>query len=250
MWPKNCGAGRYDRFVFRKALVAASRPDLLLRRCRYGTNLIEIGVEEIAHRLSDVRTVIEAGALNGSDTVALANQWPDATVHAFEPVPAAFAEVTERTSHLANVRRYQLALADRTEPRTLHVSANAVGGYRPDSSSLLEPTSLVLEIPAVTFAEDITVDAVTLDDWAVQVGVDSIDLLWLDLQGMEMAVLNAAPNILANTQAIMMEVSRRELYAGTPLYQDVVRQMRTSGFQPVIDRVWTLFGNILFLRAD
>lgn len=221
-----------------------------MRRCRYGPNLIEIGVEEIAHRLSDVRTVIEAGALNGSDTVVLATRWPDATVHAFEPVPAAFAEVTQRTSHLANVRRYQLALADRTEPRTLHVSANAEGGYRPDSSSLLEPTDLVLEIPSVTFAEDITVDAVTLDDWANQVGVASIDLLWLDLQGMEMAVLNAAPNILANTQAIMMEVSRREMYAGTPLYRDVVRQMRAGGFQPVIDRVWTLFGNILFLRAD
>jgi len=236
--------------VFREAVVAARRPDLLLRHCRFGTNVIEIGVEEIAHRLSDVRTVIEAGALNGSDTVALATQWPNATVHAFEPVPTAFAEVTERTSHLTNVRRYQLALADRTESRTLHVSANAEGGYRPDSSSLLKPTGHLVEIPSVTFAEDITVDAVTLDDWAVQERVTSVDLLWLDLQGMEMAVLNAAPNVLAHTQAIMMEVSRREMYAGSPLYPDVVRWMRTRGFRPVVDRVWTLFGNILFLRAD
>ena len=107
-----------------------------------------------------------------------------------------------------------------------------------------------MEIPSVTFAEDITVDAVTLDDWAVQEEVYSVDLLWLDLQGMEMAVLNAAPNVLAHTQAVMMEVSRRELYAGSPLYPDVVRWMRARGFRPVIDRVWTLFGNILFLRGD
>ena len=236
--------------MFRKAVVAARRPDLLLRRRRYGANCTEIGVEEIAHLLSGVHTVVEAGALNGGDTLSFAMQWPHATVHAFEPVPAAFAEVTKRTSHLANVRRYQMALADRTEPRTLHVSASAEGGYRPDSSSLLKPTGHLVEIPSVTFAEDITVDAVTLDDWAVQEEVYSVDLLWLDLQGMEMAVLNAAPNVLAHTQAVMMEVSRRELYAGSPLYPDVVRWMRARGFRPVIDRVWTLFGNILFLRGD
>lgn len=236
--------------VFSKALVAARRPDLLWRRLRCGANWGEIGIEEIAHLLPDVHTVIEAGALNGSDTIAFATQWPNATVHAFEPVPAAFAEVTERTSHLTNVRRYQLALADRTELRTLHVSANAEGGYRPDSSSLLKPTGHLVEIPSVTFAQDITVGAVTLDDWAAQEEVASVDLLWLDLQGMEMAVLTAAPNTLAHTQAIMMEVSRREMYAGSPLYPDVVRWMRARGFRPVIDTVWTLFGNILFLRGD
>jgi FkbM family methyltransferase len=240
----------YDLCVSRveRAARALRRPDLALRRLRSGADVIEISVGEIAGLLPDVRTILEAGALNGGDTVDLANQWPHAIVHAFEPVPEAFAEVVSRTADLPNVRRYQLALADESGPRVLHVSADAQGGYRPDSSSLLTPTGHLTEIPSVKFDEDITVDAVSLRDWAGQHGIDSIDLMWLDLQGMEIAVLRASTDVLAKTRAVVMEVSRREMYAGTPLYPDVIRWMKSQGFRPVIDRVWALFGNILFLR--
>jgi len=45
-------------------------------------------VDIVAPYLPANPVIIEAGAFNGSDTIKLAKKWPQATIHAFEPVPA------------------------------------------------------------------------------------------------------------------------------------------------------------------
>src|SRR6266487_2479433 len=49
---------------------------------------------DIARRLPARPVIVEAGAHNGSDTVVLARLRPGAFVHAFEPVPRLFQELT------------------------------------------------------------------------------------------------------------------------------------------------------------
>ncbi len=89
----------------------------------------------------------------------------------------------------------------------------------------------------------------TLDNWARDKGVDRIDFMWLDMQGMELPALKAAGPVLATTRAISMEVARKELYAGCARYDEIVSWMRGQGFRPAIDRVTFLAGNILFLSG-
>lgn len=213
-----------------------------------GAAFSEISLEDVVPFVPSRPVVLEAGSLNGTDTVRFARQWPDGVVHAFEPVPDAYADVVSRTSSFANVRTYPLALSDRDGTAPLFVSDDGGGGYRPDSSSLLEPTGHLAEFPTIGFEQTVDVPCLTLSSWAAREGVERIDFMWLDMQGMELPVLKASPHMLEHTAAVVMEVSREELYANTPLRDEVVDWMTTQGFRVAIDRVAVTFGNMLFVR--
>ena len=98
------------------------------------------------------------------------------------------------------------------------------------------------------YARDIEVQAATISDWAQAEGVDRIDFMWLDMEGMELSVLKAAGPVLTTVKVVCMEVTREERHVGTPLYGEVVAWMRNQGFRAAIDRVTLWFGNILFVR--
>jgi FkbM family methyltransferase len=230
-----------------RLLLAARRPDLAWRRL-VCLDAASIGLEEITPYLDESPVILEAGACNGSDTLRFAERWPNAEIHTFEPVPSSFALVEEKTRHLPQVHRYPLALADRSESRVMYVSEDAAGSH--GSSSLLPAAGHLEEFPQVAFDELITVQAVTLQDWVTTSGIDRIDLMWLDLQGMELAVLQASPNVLATTCAVSMEVSRHELYMGCALYPEVISWMKSQGFEVAVDRVLVAFGNMLFVNRS
>lgn len=139
------------------------------------------------------------------------------------------------------MRLHQLALSGDPGPVTMHV-LDLPGVSRGASSLLTRPPGL----PAPT--RDIEVSAVTIAGWAEAEGVQRIDLMWLDMEGMELAALKAAGPVLGTVRAVCMEVSREQSRPGAPCYPEVVSWMRAQGFQPVIDRVSLWFGNILFAR--
>jgi 2-O-methyltransferase len=233
-----------NRLLMRASL-AISKPELVLRKLR-GKDIVEIELHEIARYLTDSPVILEAGACDGSDTIKFAQYWPGATIHAFEPVPELFAETKGRTSHLPKVRCYPIALSEHTGSATLHVSE---GGNRGDSSSLLAPAEHLTEYRNIRFDRSIVVQTMTIEDWVHTEGIDQIDFMWLDMQGMELPTLKAAGAVLGTTRAICMEVARMELYAGCAMYDEIVSWMRSQGFRPAIDRVTFSSGNILFVRS-
>lgn len=227
-------------------MFALRRPDILLRKLR-GRDLIEISVDEIARYLPDDPVILEAGACDGTDTVRFAQRWPKAVIHSFEPVPALYAEASRRTGGLPGVRVYPLALSGRPGTAVMHVVDPGAGGNR-GTSSLLVTTQDYPDIPADVRAQEVEVTVTTMADWAKAEGVDRIDFIWLDMEGMELSALKSAGPLLDSVRAVCMEVSRERRHEGTPLYDEVVSWMREQGFRPVIDRVTLWFGNILFAR--
>lgn len=226
---------------------AISRPDLVLRKIR-GKDVIEIELQEIAPYLTDSPVILEAGACDGTDTIKFTQRWPGATIYAFEPVPELFAKAELRTSHLAQVQCYRMALSERTGSATMYVSGDEEVDEKRDSSSLLTPAEHLVEYPKIKFDRSIVVQTMTIADWVDRAGIDRIDFMWLDMQGMELPTLKAAGPVLATTGAICMEVARKELYAGCAMYDEIMSWMRGQGFRPAIDRVAPSSGNILFVR--
>jgi len=225
-------------------------PGLVVRRLRgedINRRADEISLDEIAAFLPEDPIILEAGALDGTDTVRMARRWPSAQIHAFEPVPAAFELLASGTAAIPGVSIYETALSDRTATALLHLSADEEGRYRPDSSSLLEPTAHLDLHPQVTFPSEIAVATITLSDWARATGVERVDFMWLDLQGMELAVLASSPEFTQRSWAICTEVVLTELYAGCPLYPEVRDKLRLLGFRPVIERIDEHSGNVLFV---
>ncbi|MEP7025808.1 MAG: FkbM family methyltransferase [Actinomycetota bacterium] len=224
-----------------RAMFALRRPNMLWRKIR-GKDMIEISVGEIAPYLPPDPVILEAGACDGTDTVRFAQRWPGGVIHAFEPVPELYAEAQLGTAHLPGVRLHPLALSSRTDPAIMHVVDPGPGGNRGTSSLLLADSA------DEAHARDIEVKAVTIADWAHAEGVNRIDFMWLDMEGMELAALKAAGPVFATVKAVCMEVSREERYSGIPSYGEVVAWMSGQGFRVAIDRVTLWFGNILFVR--
>ncbi|MEX1002114.1 MAG: FkbM family methyltransferase [Crocinitomicaceae bacterium] len=194
-----------------------------------------------------MKSVLEAGAHKGTDTVKIAEKWPNAKIYAFEPVPDIFQELKSATSDINNVQCEHLALGAQEGTITMHVSSGRSDG----SSSILKPKEHVDFHPDVSFEHEIEVPLMSLDKWAAENHVDSIDFMWLDMQGAEYEMLNASSNILNKVKVLFTEVSLIETYEGVPLYNEFRAFLESKGFEVYKEYLyWEDMGNVLFVRRD
>ncbi len=191
--------------------------------------------------------ILDAGAHLGEDTISMNFLWPAATIHAFEPVPALFAQLIANTAPLTNTHCYPLALGAETGTARFYVS----GGGGDASSSLLAPKETHTINPHVTFPLEITVPTITLDDWGKQHKCTRLDFLWLDMQGAELAMMQSAPGLLSTVRVIHLEVSTVELYENNPLYSEVRLWLENQGFRLDTKEIISgSSGNALFIRQN
>ena len=210
----------------------------------------EIPKRDIAKHVPPAPVVVEAGAHRGLDTLEISRHWPEGSVHAFEPVPELYAELLRRTQRQRNVRCYEAALAATSGVAQMNLSsADHAGGDQ--SSSLLAPKSHLEEWPSIRFDDQIAVRTTALDDWARDTGVARVDLLWLDLQGMELEALKGAEQLLRTASAVYTEATLTEQYEGGVLFHDLRAWLEARDFAVVDERLPHVFGgNVLFARAS
>ena len=84
--------------------------------------------------------------------------------------------------------------------------------------------------------------------------ITTVDFIWLDLQGHELAVLQGCPNILKKAQLIYLEVNFIQAYENQPSYQEINAWMENQGFRPIArdfdDNHQWFFGNVLYSRNN
>ncbi len=198
--------------------------------------------------------IVEAGTFNGSDTKKLAAFWPNATIHAFEPVPEIFALLEQNTASYPHIHRYNMGLSNKTGMALFHVSQKPSRPDKPfQAGSLHEPHERLLHSDAV-YPTTITVPTTTLDDWAKRYTVSAVDFLWLDAQGHELAILQGAQHILKTVKAIYTEVHFIHAYKEQPLYHELKTWIESQGFalvaQDFTDQPSWFFGNALFIKNE
>src|SRR4051794_29087536 len=189
--------------------------------------------------------ILEAGAHRGEDTLQFSYLWPKGHIHAFEPIPEPRAILERNVTKRRNVTVYPCALGATNGASSMWVSDGADA-----SSSLLRPTGHLAAWPSVGFATQITVPVTTIGKWAQTHGIQRIDGMWLDMQGLELAALQHAGSVFSTTRAIVLEVSYTELYAGQPLWPEVRDWFEGHGFRIVSENPnHSTFGDVLAVRA-
>lgn len=199
--------------------------------------------------LPDNPVIIDAGANNGSDSIEMTRLYSRrAKIYAFEPLPAVYQQLERNIRRYKNIKPFSLALGNLNGEQELHVSSGASVG----SSSLLKPGTHLEDHPDVLFVETIKVKTVTLDEWAKQNDIKSVDLLWFDLQGFELEVLKESKIIFPTVKVVHMEVSTKNTYEGVTLYPETKLWMENNGFyvdKEAIPKGWDM-GNVLFIRKN
>lgn len=212
------------------------------------TNLLDI----IAAYIPEHAVIVEAGAFDGNDTKQLSKKWPHGVIHTFEPVPAIFNLLERNTITFPNIRRHQIALSNNNGKATFYISEKPSTPGKPCQAGSLHKPKERLTWSPIRYPETIIVPTITLDDWAQQHGISHIDFLWLDLQGHELSVIKAAPQILSTVKVIYTEVNFGQAYEGQYTYSEIKQWLEQQGFTEIgrdfVDQQKWFFGNSLFVR--
>jgi FkbM family methyltransferase len=131
--------------------------------------------------------IFDVGANVGEWTIRAAHRWPLARIHAFEPSAKTFATLEAVTAGL-RVTCVRRALSDQPGHAELHEVPGLPG------LSSLHRRDLSTHGMEMSATED--VDAVTLDQYCADNDIGEIDIVKLDVEGHELAVLHGARRLL------------------------------------------------------
>lgn len=141
----------------------------------------------LQNRLPPDAVVADIGAYIGVVTVLLATLCPKGHVYAFEPVAENFVHLTGNVAAngLDNVTTQRVALLDRDGEVNFEYDPGYPGGSHVGTSGGA--------VPSVRF-----------DTWAREAGIDRLDLVKLDVEGVEIPVLDGAAEALRRFRPILV----------------------------------------------
>ena len=101
-----------------------------------------------------------------------------------------------------------------------------------ETSSLLDLNTGMAELAGVDtrLEETIKVSTRRLDSIVKEISFEEIDLIKIDVQGVEHLVLQGAEETLTNTRFIWIELSFKPLYAGSSVFHEIYTIMGRNGF--------------------
>jgi FkbM family methyltransferase len=218
------------------------------RALRHG---VAASVEHDAIRLrEDFATVIDVGANRGQFAVFAARRFAQARLICFEPLPGPREQLTRAVGPNSRLRVLDQAIGSEDGVAEFHVSA------ADDSSSLLPIGQRQRDaFPGTEERATISVQVRRLDSVLSEADLGRPTLLKVDVQGGEHEVLEGAERLLPSIDAVLVEVSFVELYAGQALVDAVWGQLREAGFS--CRGIWSitygpggecLQGDLLFAR--
>lgn len=131
---------------------------------------------------------VDIGACYGYHAVTNARRvGTKGRVFAFEPQPDAFAALRENAllNGLANIELENFAVSGRAERLQLHRFSDLGMGH-----------TSIAALQRHTVSQEITCDAITLDDYIARKGIGRVTLVKLDVEGAELKVLMGAKGLL------------------------------------------------------
>ncbi|WP_157182177.1 FkbM family methyltransferase [Methylobacterium sp. WSM2598] len=202
-----------------------------------------------------IKTIFEVGSRDAKDAVAVADFYDAEKIFIVEPNPDALEICRATISGRGNVKLIEAAASD--VPGTLSFYP-VVSSHQPDgtethnigASSLLKSSGRYGETYVQT---EIKVPAVRLDDLCREHMIQSIDLLCMDVQGVEVSVLRSLGSKLWDVKYIITEATVVNQYEGQDQFHNIVEYLVHRGFRLAavnMENGYWGFGNILFINRE
>jgi FkbM family methyltransferase len=177
-------------------------------------------------------TIFDVGAYTGITFLTYRKQFPKAVIHAFEPFPDSFSELLVVIGDDPNGHAHRLALSNSAGTQTLHVNASTA------TNSLLPAEPQAQRFWGSGLLEEkelLHVETTTLDLFCAEHSIPQIDLMKLDVQGNEYAVLEGASDLLERQaiRLVYMEVILAGTYQGQRPFHDYLALMASNGYELV-----------------
>jgi len=184
----------------------------------------------IKNNLKTNSVIFEIGCHMGIDTEKISNIVKTNNYHCFDPDPRNAKIMEERN---LNVVYNKIGISDVDGYTDFYLSTGHPNVFFGDkllddndwsaSSSIKKPKLHYNWSPWCKFLPPITIRTMRVDTYCKINNINSIDFVWMDVQGAEIEVLKSFGNILQSTKFIYTEYSNLELYEGSPNKEEIMK---------------------------
>lgn len=195
---------------------------------------------------SDQINILEIGAHFGEDTQRFLHTFGDriGKIYCFEPDPRSIRVFKNYISD-ERVSLFHSALSKENGILPFYQSHNPNETAVPEKYDWIESddyngsklansgASSLKKGYHLVLGDPINVKSLRYDSWAVQNGIESIDLAWIDVQGAESDVIEGMGSEIRNIKYIWMEFGEMQ-YDGSMTFSETVSLMSEKGF--VLDK--------------
>ena len=180
--------------------------------------------------VGDVRVVLDVGANCGAATVLFARHYPDAAIHAFEPgsEPRAILERNAAAYPNVHVHPFGLHSVDQVVPLYKGDVDTGLGSVFRRDNNLDESEPVQLRAGGV---------------WAVEQGIERVDLLKVDVEGCEVDVLRSFADLLPGVKVVYAEYDSRAA-------RREIERMLAGSHDLYTGVVFLDQGELMYLRSD
>jgi FkbM family methyltransferase len=188
--------------------------------------------------LGQVRVVLDVGANHGDFANAASTLYPGTEVYLFEPLPHLQEDLSRRMAYHAprwHLMPYALGSKPGTSPLYVDEGDDAIGSLTQFSPEYFAAN------PTARPSCEIACEVRRLDEVLAELGITSIDVMKVDVEGFEFEVFDGGASALAIIRAIIVEVSlvRRPSREGHPLV--IMSDLLTrQGFE-IVDVIPSLY---------
>ena len=147
-------------------------------------------------QINNLKTIIEVGGRYGTESVDLAKDYPESTIHTFECNPRTVKQCAETCGSCTNIIFN-------------HIGVSKDGGKLPFYSYVKDNdgcSSFYQRLDGeetMEYAGDI--DTITLKEYLTEKNIDKVDCLCLDTQGSELDIIKGCGDLVKNIRYIILE---------------------------------------------
>jgi len=193
-----------------------------------------------------VTNILDVGANEGQSLIQFRGAFPDAHIHSFEPSPDAFEILKKTAATLPSIYLYGYGFADRPGVRDLHMSSHSC------LNSIL-PSGKEYAWPAAPLNGRISARFETLDWFLSEAGIETVDILKIDVQGAEMLVLEGGKRALSRgvARSVKLEICFLSLYQSQATLDQVYKWLSGYGylFTGLYDQFYEEHGRLCWCDA-
>ena len=202
----------------------------------------------------NIKIIFEIGARDGSETLALNSFFPRAVTYSFECNPATISTWKSKVKNIKNVICKELAISDKKGLIDFYQidqdkTETTWSDGNPGASSLLQSSGKYEVEKYVQNKLEVMSDRI--DNIMTDENINSVDIVWMDIQGAELMALKGAGDKIRNVKIIHTEVEFFEIYKDQPLFFEIKKYLNSKGF---LLGYFTSFGkysgDAVFLNED
>lgn len=220
-------------------------------------------LESVKDQFPNLKNIFEIGAHRGNDIFDITSMWPNANVYAFEADPTNFSILSQKFVGHDRVHTYHMAVTDTTGSvtfnryyplDTINDEDTFIGQNYQNTGqgSILKPGKGMKEIFKVNDVhQTFEVESINLFDFCNRFDIDSIDAIFMDVQGAEYNVFIGCQSMINTLKATIFEWSKNYImYEGERSFDDISTLLNNNGLIE-INREYQFFeisGDSLFVR--